>query len=314
MSAPRAAGHRRWGMRLGAGLIAALLVVTIAEVWVGAGAKPASAAGETIEIQAAHGTSYVPALEGKRPLFILAIGSDARSRALEHGRSDSIHIIGVNLKTHRASILGFPRDSWVNIPGHGSGKITTAMSLGGPSLLVDTLENLTGITIDFWLLTNFGGLRRMVNGIGGLTVDIPIDLDDHFSGAHLSAGSHHIDGWQALSFARDRHDFGTGDFARSENQGTILVAALTKLRTQFSKNPAVLFEWIVLGWKNVTTGLSVDTLLDLALTATLIPADKVTNQVVPGTTGQVGEASVVFISSSARAIYADLRADGVIGS
>jgi len=311
MSAP---SRGRWGIRLGAGLVAALLLVTLAEVWVGAGAKPASAAGETIEIQAAHGTSFVPALEGKRPLFILAIGSDARSPALEHGRSDSIHIIGVNLKTHRASVLGFPRDSWVSIPGHGSGKITTAMSLGGPSLLVDTLENLTGITIDFWLLTNFGGLRRMVNGIGGLTVDIPIDLDDHFSGAHLSAGSHHIDGWQALAFARDRHDFATGDFARSENQGTILLAALTKLQTQFAKNPAVVFEWIVLGWKNVTTRLSVNTLLDLALTATQIRAEKVTNQVVPGTTGQVGEASVVFISSSAQAIYADMRANGVIGS
>jgi LCP family protein required for cell wall assembly len=213
-------------------------------------------------------------------------------------------------------VLGFPRDSWVNIPGHGMGKINTAMWMGGPQLIIATLENLTGITIDFWLLTNFNAFMRMVNGIGGLTLDIPMALDDHDSGAHFPAGPRHVNGKDALAFARDRHDFALGDISRSKNQGSILLAALSKLQTKFEKNPYVLFEWIVTGWRNATlsSDLSVHTLLDLALTATQIPAKSVTNIVVPATTGSVGDASVVFISSSAQGVYADMRADGFVGN
>src|SRR5207245_6178256 len=115
----------------------------------GAGPAEASGAVAAVEIHAAHGASFVPALEGKRPLFILVLGSDARpGEQVDRLRSDSIHIIGVNLATHRATILGFPRDSWVPIPGHGTTKINEAMVFGGPPLLIRTLENLTGIHID----------------------------------------------------------------------------------------------------------------------------------------------------------------------
>jgi anionic cell wall polymer biosynthesis LytR-Cps2A-Psr (LCP) family protein len=130
---------------------------------------------EFVEIHSVHGRSFVPALEGKRPLFILALGSDARPGGpVERSRSDSIHLIGVNTKSHRATILGFPRDSWVNIPGHGTDKITTAMYFGGPALIVQTIEQITGIQIDFWVLTTFVGLRTMVGKIGGLDVVVQI--------------------------------------------------------------------------------------------------------------------------------------------
>jgi LCP family protein required for cell wall assembly len=277
-------------------------------------ARPAMASTEFIELHAAHGSSFVPALQGSRPLFILALGSDARpGGGIEHSRSDSIHLIGVNVKTHRASILGFPRDSWVNIPGHGTGKITTAMYFGGPPLIVQTIENLTGITIDFWLLTSFVGLRQMVTGVGGLDVRVTSPMHDSYSGANFSKGVHHLTGKQALAFARDRHDVPGGDFGRSVNQGRLMLSALTKLDNTFERNPALLFSWIALGWKKMHTDLDFPTMLDLALTATTIPADKVNNQVVPATTGTVGTASVVFISGSAQSVYADMRADGVIG-
>src|SRR6185437_2762309 len=115
-----------------------------------------------------------PALEGKRPLFILVLGSDARpGEPILRERSDSIHIIGVNKERTKATILGFPRDSWVNIPGHGTTKINAAMQFGGPDLMVKTIENLTGVHIDFWMLTSFNGIQRMVEGIKGLYVNVP---------------------------------------------------------------------------------------------------------------------------------------------
>ncbi len=268
------------------------------------------------ELHAAHdGASFVPALEGKRPLFILALGSDARStRVIEHSRSDSIHLIGINLQRHKASILGFPRDSWVNIPGHGTDKINTAMYFGGPALTVQTVESITGIQIDFWMLTSFGGLRRMVTGIGGLDVRVSQAMHDQYSGANFSKGMHHFNGKQALSFARDRHDVPGGDLGRSANQGKLMLSALSKLRNTFAEHPAELLDWIALGWNHLHLNFDLSTMLNLALTAATMSPDDVTNQVVPATTGTVGSASVVFISSSARSVYADLRDDGLIGS
>ena len=299
----------------GAGVAVVVLAGTIAVVVGPQGhAKPAMASTEFVEIHSAHGSSFVPALQGKRPLFILALGSDARpGEGIEHNRADSIHLIGVNLKSHRATILGFPRDSWVSIPGHGTTKINTAMTLGGPELMVQTIESITGVQIDFWLLTSFGGLKRMVNGIGGLTVKVPTAMHDTYSGADFSKGVHHLNGKKALAFARDRHDVPGGDLGRSANQGRLLLAALSKLGDSFAKDPAALLGWMAAGWKNIHTDLGFGTFLDLALTATTIPAGNVNNLVVPATTGSVGTASVVFISGSAQSLYADMRADGIVG-
>jgi polyisoprenyl-teichoic acid--peptidoglycan teichoic acid transferase len=274
--------------------------------------QPAVAAEETIEIHSAHGTSFVPALQRRRPLFILALGSDARpGQAIQHERSDSIHVIGVNFATRKATILGFPRDSWVNIPGHGTSKITTAMSSGGPSLTVATIERLTGIRIDFWILTSFGGFIRMVNGIGPLRVRVAQPMHDRYSGANLSKGVHRLRGGQALAFARDRHDVPQGDIGRSRNQGILMLSALSKLRKDFAKNPAILFKWLAVGWYNVRSDIKPATLLDLLLTASQIPSNRVNNLVVPSSTGSAGSQSVVFILPGASSIYADMRADGV---
>jgi LCP family protein required for cell wall assembly len=220
----------------------------------------------------------------------------------------------VNLATHRATILGFPRDSWVPIPGHGTTKINEAMVFGGPSLLIRTLENLTGIHIDLWMLTSFPGLIDMVDGIGGLSLFVPYHMHDPFSHAFLTRGRHHLSGRQALAFSRDRHDVPGGDLSRSKDQGILIVAALSELRTEFAADPGAVLKWIGVGWIRVRSDLSLATLLSLGLTATQIPPGNVDNLVVPATTGTVGAASVVFISSSARTLYRDMRSNGVVGS
>ena len=92
-----------------------------------------------------------------------------------------------------------------------------------------------------------------------------------------------------------------------------MLAALSKLHNTFDKNALKILDWIAVGWRGIHTDVSLSTMLDLALTATTIPSNNVDNQVVPATTGTVGSASVVFISSSARGIYDDMRRDGVVG-
>jgi LCP family protein required for cell wall assembly len=314
----RARRARRWAWR-GGTVFVVMAVAAVAALSAGTHPRqrPAAAAppADIVEIHSAHGASFVPALQGKRPIFILALGSDARpGENIERLRSDSIHIIGINPALHRATILGFPRDSWIPIPGFGTSKINTAMVDGGPDLTIRTIESLTGIRIDFWLLTSFQGLINLVNGIGGLTVRVQQPMHDRFSGSNFDPGVRHLNGSQALSFARDRHSFTQGDLARSANQGRLFLAALSRLHTVFAKDPVQLFRWMVVGWRNIHTDLSVTTLLDLALTATQVPPNQVNNLVVPATTGNVGGVSVVFILPSAAAIYADMRIDGVVGN
>jgi polyisoprenyl-teichoic acid--peptidoglycan teichoic acid transferase len=311
----RSGQHTRPVVRVFVAGLAIMLVAAVTVEGLGTTGRSGRArAVDVVEIHSAHGASYVPALQGKRPLFILALGSDARpGQSITGERSDSIHIIGVDLKRQRATVLGFPRDSWVHIPGHGTTKINTAMVLGGPVLTVKTIESITGIRIDFWMLTSFNGLIRMVNGVGGLKVYVPRRMHDSFSGANFRKGTHRFRGKQALAFARDRHDVPGGDFGRSANQGRLMLAALAKLHTVFEDDPGKVFTWLAVGWRNIHTDLSLSTLLDLALTATSIPPKNVKNLVVPATTGMVGSASVVFISGSASRIYADMRADGVVG-
>ncbi len=274
--------------------------------------RSAEALSTPLQIRSAHGASFLPALEGRRPLFVVAIGSDARpGQAPRSTRADSIHLIGMDLRRRRATILGFPRDSYVPIPGHGTDKINSALFFGGPELVVQTIENLTGIRVDFWVLTGFQGFVRFWNDVGPINVDVPRPMFDAASGANFTAGVHSFMGREALAFARDRHDVPGGDIGRSENHGRLLIAALAKLSKKVKANPATLLLWMSAGWRSVSTDISPRELLELAMTVVQFKKKAVNNLVVPSSTGSAGAASVVFISSSASAIYADMRQDGV---
>jgi LCP family protein required for cell wall assembly len=288
--------------------------------WIGVGAwiagRPARAdqSSPALKIVRAEGT-YRPSGSSKAPFTIMVLGSDARpGQPVETLRADSIHLVTVNPQRRAATIVGFPRDSWVNVPGHGSNKITVATSLGGPELMARTLEGLTGIHIDYYAMTAFEGFSNLVDGIGGITVDVPYRMSDSYSGAYFNPGPKHMSGGEALAFARDRHDVPGGDLGRSENHGRILLAALAQLRGDFEEDPAQLLGWIAVGARNVTTDLSLQELMRLGLAATRVPPSRVRNIVVPARVGSVGAASVVFVDGSANRIFADLRQDGVLGN
>lgn len=303
----------RLGRAIGALVALGVLAsVAVGVVRSGSGAT-AQAQPAVVTVAAAHRSSYVPVAAGSRPLYILVLGSDARpGQNLIRQRSDSIHLIGIDKTRTKVTILGFPRDSYVPIPGHGHGKINSAMVLGGPDLVVKTIEQMTGVTIDLWVLTWFEGLDQMVDAVGGLDVTVPYRMDDSASHAHFAPGPQHLAGWQALAFARDRHDAPNGDFSRSYNQGSILKAALTQLREQFANDPTRLLTWIIAGWRNVRTSLSFDEMLDLAMTATQVNPKNVRNLVLTGSGGFVGNTSVVYLSGASQAAFADLRDDGYV--
>lgn len=244
--------------------------------------------------------SYDP---NKGKVFVAIIGTDAR-----HGnpnqRADAIHIAGINTRTLKGGILNFPRDSWVNIPGSGFAKINEAVPRGGPELMVRTLEDLTGIEIDYWMMTGFNGFQDAVAGLGGVKMHIPTRVYDiGYSGANLRAGTYTLKGYEALAYARTRYAFSDGDFARTHNQSRILLALLAKLRDDVARSPSAVLKWMTVARDHTRFDLTLGEMFRLGVLASEVKPKNVANVTVPASVGSVGAASVVFIQSGARGLY-----------
>jgi LCP family protein required for cell wall assembly len=240
------------------------------------------------------------------------IGSDARpGESPEATRGDSLHIVGVNPAKHAVSILGIPRDSFVPIPGVGTRKINEALFRGGPRLMVRTVEQLTGVAIDGYVLTGFKGFQDLVNAVGGIGVDVPYRMSDPYSHAQFRPGMRHMLGRNALAFSRDRHDVPGGDFGRSMNQGRMLIAALRELKSDVAKDPASMLNWIAAGARILRSDLSLSDMAELLLSMPSLDPGRVDNRVVSGTGADVGGLSVVLLGSAAHAMFRDLAADAI---
>ncbi|HEX6399835.1 MAG TPA: LCP family protein, partial [Actinomycetota bacterium] len=189
-------------------------------------------------------------------------------------------------------------------------KINAAMPRGGPEAMVETVENLTGITFDYYALTGFQGLTRMLDAVGGLEIDAPYAFAGH-AGTSFTAGEQTLTGAEALEFSRTRKSLPRGDFDRSMNQGRIMLAALAQFRSRFEDDPTSLFTWLAAGLRNVETDVPLQELMTLAFTASEIPQKRVTNLIAPGSVGSAGGTSVVMLPDP-HPVFQDVADDGFI--
>jgi len=244
-------------------------------------------------------------------VFVLIIGNDARSGNPDRSRADAVHLAGINTKTMKGGVLNFPRDSWINIPGSGTGRINEALYRGGPELVVKAVESLTGIRIDYWLMTGFVGFQNAVKGLGRVPMKFNQGIyDPGGSGARIPAGTKSLAGWSALAYVRTRKAFGGGDITRTTNQAKFLLALLRKLRTEVEGNPASMFKWMNVARKWTRLDIPPDELFRLAVLASQVKPSDVGNVTVPVSLGSVGAASVVFIQPGAQSIYNRFKAKG----
>ena len=126
-------------------------------------------------------------------------------------------------------LISLPRDSYVPIPGNGKDKLNAAYAFGGPKLAVQTVETVTGVHIDHFMMVGYANLVNVVNAIGGVTMCVKAPMHDSYSGVNLQAGCQNLNGVQALSYARDRHGFATSDLQRVQDQRALLKALLNKM-------------------------------------------------------------------------------------
>jgi LCP family protein required for cell wall assembly len=181
--------------------------------------------------------NHVEALSGAEnttgTTYLLA-GSDQRGGNVEDGvegqRSDSIMVLHVP-ENGTPSMISLPRDTIVTIPGHGDSKLNTAYSVGGAPLLVQTVEELLGLTIDHYVEIGMSGLSDVVDGVGGVELCLDYDVDDEFSGLQWQAGCHEADGTTALAFSRMRYSDPTGDIGRGERQRQVIGAIADAVST-----------------------------------------------------------------------------------
>lgn len=278
--------------------------------------SPAGAA-KPVLIRRAHTGFYRP--EPDKPIFILALGSDQgaeryqREGPMDRGRADSIHIIAINPKEKAGTIVGIPRDTFVSAAGF-SGKINGAMAAGGPEKMVEVVETLSGVTIDYYVVTSFSGFEDMVNELGGVVVDVPYDIrDPRYSNADFDAGQQVLGGYQALALARNRHSARRGDFSRSENQGLILLGALRRARAETFKTPGKMLDYLRIFFKYVATDIGVDEALNLGLLAVRIQTPDVRNVVIEGIlTTTTDGASIVQATQAAKDMMADVADDAIL--
>jgi LCP family protein required for cell wall assembly len=257
-----------------------------------------------------HLASYEPGT-WNRPVFVLLVGSDERA-GLDGARGDALHVVGLNPGLNRATIIDIPRDTWVDIPGHGAGRINTGFQFGGPQLQAEVVHRLTGAPISYVITTTFAGLTAMVDAIGGVNVAIPYHMDDKNSGAAFQPGVQRLNGRQALAFSRNRH-IPDGDLVRTAHQGQLIVHALSDLRGKGTSGTDVLRYLDVL-YRNVkTVGISPTDLFRLGRAALAIPPANVRNFPMPAYVGFKGKLSVVFARQPvAQGVFRDFADDGVL--
>ncbi len=223
------------------------------------------------------------------------------------GRSDTVMILHVPA-SGRPVLISIPRDSYVNIPGHGMDKINAAYSIGGPALLAKTIQSDTGLYINHFMDIGFGGFVNVVNAVGGVRLCLSAPLYDSASGLHLKKGCHILSGGQALSYVRDRHDFATQDLQREQDQRIFLKALLGKMTS-----PSVMFNPFsalpaangVVGTLTVDEGTSLYQLIQVAMAmrnpqTTTVP---IANSNYPTSAGD----AVLWDSARANELWTDLK-------
>ena len=252
------------------------------------------------------------------PVTFLLVGSDTRAHPTAgtdpDGRSDAIMIARFSADRKHAQLISIPRDSWVDIPGHGKSKINASYSWGGASLLIQTVEQLTHVRIDHYVAIDFDGIMEVTDDLGG--VDVMVAQTTKNGPYTFPAGMNHLNGAQARWYLGQRHGLPGGDFDRVKRQQQYLRAVFAKLLSANTfTNPAKLDKAMlaVTGAVSIDDALSDGDLLSLAYSMRDVQPQNVVYLTAPVLgTGMEGASSVVYLDTTAgERMWTYLRSDSL---
>lgn len=235
------------------------------------------------------------------PFYMMLIGSDRLEDDVDAGaRSDTNIVVRVDPTTNTATMVSIPRDTMIDIDGYGTNKFNAAYNYGGAAGAIREASQLLGVDISHYAEVNFEELKSLVDAVGGVDIvvdELVDDPDADGTSAHpewprviIEEGEQHLDGNQALVFARSRA-YVDGDFTRTANQRKLIMAIVNKvLALPVTDLPGV----IQSAASAVTTDLSVNDIISLAQQFKDEGDITIYSAMVPSTTGYVGEVSYVF--------------------
>lgn len=208
----------------------------------------------------------------KGPLNVLVMGSDTRKGKGNHiagatpGLSDTTILLHLSKDHTRAYGVSIPRDAMVDRPScrkkDGSGtdpggttQFNAAYAIGGPACTIKTVEHVTGVFVDHFVVIDFNGFKQMVDALGGIKVCVPTEVDDPIGNIHLAAGTYNVTGDQALDYVRVRHGISAnGDIGRMKRQQTFVAAMIKKAVSAGTlTNPVKLVRFLDAATKSLTT-------------------------------------------------------------
>ena len=247
---------------------------------------------------------------GEEPAVnILVLGTDSRTSASDPSqwkegaqRTDAIMIVQVSGDRKTVSVMSIPRDSWVEIPGHGQGKINAAYSYGGPSLTIHTVENLTGIHIDHFAVANFESFVALTDEIGGVRVNLK--TPQTLAGKELGAGAQVLNGQQALAYTRERSSLPNGDFDRVKRQQTWMRSIVSRVLTNGTlSSPTALYSFLKTASRTVAVdeSFTLNQMQSLALETRHLHSNDIAFMTVPtaGTGTSADGQSIVTLDADA---------------
>lgn len=278
-----------------------------------------------------------PKVQSTAGMTILAVAVDDRSgltRAQQnalhvgHGdygaaRTDTIMLIRIAPGGGGATAVSLPRDSWINIPAYTDTKgsphkattdrINTLLERGGPTLMVQTLEGITGLRIDHFVSINFAGFLTMVDAVGGVPMCIAKDVYDKDAGLDLKAGQHTLSGKQALAYVRARHI--DSDFGRMQRQQKFIASMVQRVTSAGTLlNPVKLNGFIGATMQSITTDetLDRDSILNLATRFSNLSLSKIRFLTVPISDGNAridGQSVVLWNDHEAKKLFIRMAKD-----
>ncbi|MBN1218361.1 MAG: LCP family protein [Anaerolineae bacterium] len=234
----------------------------------------------------------LPDYERKERVNILLLGVDKRPDEV-YARTDTMILVTVDPNTKTAGMLSVPRDLWVSVPGFDEDRINKAHFLGdqygypggGPALAMKTVQYNLGVPIHFYVKVDFDGFREIVDTLGGIEIDVPQTINDPkypdsnygYDPFYIEAGSHTLNGYDALRYARTRATLGA-DFDRAERQQQVLLAIRDKA-LQLEMIPKIPELWNTMAG-TVETNLQLVDIVELAQLADEISANSIQNEVI----------------------------------
>jgi LCP family protein required for cell wall assembly len=256
---------------------------------------------------------------------ILMMGSDSRAGAdAEYGRADGARsdtMILLHISPGGGQTLGisFPRDSMVPIPAckdHPAqtlAMINSAFTEGGPVCALHTIETLTNIKVDHFMVVDFSGFKNIVNALGGVQICLPKDVSDKLSKLYMKKGYHNINGEQALAYVRNRHGLGDGsDLDRIKRQQQFLGSVAKKaLSSGTLSDPGKLLPLLQAGTKSLTTDTGFDASAMMSLAGSLrgLTAGKIKFVTVPWEPYVGDKNRIQFAQPAANDLFTAIRED-----